>query len=414
MRQFFRFILPLALIGLSIVAVIAMVVIAKGKRPPRVPEGQSAVLVETITAEARSLNFVVRSQGAVRPRTETTLVAEVSGRIVEVSPDFVAGGFFRSGDMLLRIDPSDYETALKSAEANLASRRAQRSDQRARSEQAIKDWRNLGRSGEPPALVARKPQLAEAEAAVQAAEAAVEKARRDLERTRISVPYDGLVRSKDADIGQFVAPGTPLGMTFAVDSAEVRLPLAPADLAYLDLPDNSGLQDGATVPVSLAAEVGGETQTWDARIVRTEGVLDEASRVLYAVAEVTDPYGFLGQSRQNELRIGTFVRAAIEGRFVENAVVLPRYVLRNDDTVLVANAERELEVREVYVARAEPEVVYVTQGLAQGEEVITTTLEAPIPGTRLVISGRAARDPADVKEAAPQAAGVLDPAEGGP
>jgi len=410
MRQFFRFILPLALIGLSIVAVIAMVVIAKGKRPPRVPEGQSAVLVETITAEARSLNFVVRSQGTVRPRTETTLVAEVSGRIVEVAADFVAGGFFRAGEVLLQIDPSDYETALKSAEANLASRQAQLADQRARSEQAIKDWRNLGRSGEPPDLVARKPQLAEARAGVKAAEAAVEKARRDLERTRITVPYDGLVRDKRVDVGQFVAPGTQLGMTFAVDRAEVRLPLSPADLAFLDLPNATGTQSGTMVPVSLAADVGGETHTWDAQIIRTEGVLDETSRVLNAVAAVTDPYGVLGEQRQEELRIGTFVRAAIEGRFIDRAIVLPRYVLRGDDTVLVANGERELEVRAVTVARAEPEQVYITGGLEDGDQVITTTLEAPIPGTRLVIAGEAVDDQAPVQAAAD----LPRPAEGGP
>jgi RND family efflux transporter MFP subunit len=386
-KKFFKFILPLGLIVGAIVTVVVLATVAGGKRPPRQDTGQSAVLVEAIPARAQSLNFVVESQGPVRPRTETTLVAEVSGKIVSVSPDFVAGGFFRAGDVLLEVDPSDYSTAVKRAEAALASRRAQLADEQARSEQAIKDWRNLGKSGEPPPLVARKPQLADAEANVLAAQADLDKARRDLQRTRITVPYDGLVRDKRVDVGQFVAAGSQLGVTFSVDTAEVRLPLSSTDIAFLDLPPATD-QDGGEYPVvSLEATVAGDIRRWDARLIRTEGVIDESSRVLYAVAEVRDPYGLLGENNQDELRMGTFVRAAIEGRFIENAVVLPRYVLRNDNTVLIANSERELEVREVTVARAEPDKVYLSSGVGDGELVITTTLDAPIPGTRLVISG---------------------------
>ncbi len=403
-RKFFRYILPLGLIVLSIVVVIAMIRFAGSKRPERVDSGQSAVLVDTIEARAESLNFIVNSQGPVRPRTETTLVAEVTGKVVRVSPDFVAGGFFRAGEVLLEIDPSDFETAVKRAEAALASRQAQLADEKARSAQALKDWRNLGRTGEPPPLVARQPQLADAEANVMAAQADLEKARRDLQRTRISVPYDGLVRSKRVDIGQFVSAGSQLGVTFAVDRAEIRLPLASADLAFLNLPAAADLEPDAYPAVSLQAEVGGQTEQWDARLIRTEGVIDESSRVLYAVAEVDDPYGLLGRSQQPELRMGTFVRAAIEGVHIDNAVILPRYVLRNDNTILVANQERELEIREVTVARAEPQLVYLTGGVEGGELVVTTTLDAPIPGTRLVISGETPAQDAvavDTTEAAP-------------
>jgi biotin carboxyl carrier protein len=236
MRKFLRFILPLLLVVGALVAVAVLVTLAQGQRPERKDTSQQAMLIDAIRAQKTSLNFSVLSQGSVRPRTQTTLVAEVAGRIVSVSSNFIAGGFFRSGEMLLQIDPSDYETALLRAEANLAARRAQLADQKARSEQALKDWNNLGRQGEPSDLTLRKPQLAEAEAAVQAAEAELQEAKRDLQRTRIKVPYDGLVRSKAVDVGQYVTPGTPLGVTFSVDTAEVRLPLSSGDIAYLDLP----------------------------------------------------------------------------------------------------------------------------------------------------------------------------------
>ena len=385
--KFFRFLLPLGLIGLSVVVVAVLIAIAQSKHPERKDPAAQAVLVEAIPAELSTLNFIVHSQGAVEPRTETTLVAEVSGQIVSVSPNFIAGGFFREGEVLMQIDPSDYETALLRAQAALASRRAQYADQKARSEQALKDWENLGRQGEPSDLVLRKPQLAEAQAGVQAAEAELQQAERDLQRTRIRVPYDGLVREKRVDVGQFVAAGTPLGVTFAIDIAEIRLPLSGSDLDYLNLPSATRLDNAQRVPVTLTADEGGVGGAWQGQIVRTEGVIDRTSRVLYAVAEVVDPYGVLGRSDRQELKVGTFVRAEIQGRQAEDVVVLPRAVLRPDQTVLIANAERRLEVRPVTVARAEPRKVYISSGIEAGELVITTSMDAPIPGTQLAIAG---------------------------
>ena len=395
-RKFFRYLLPLGLIALSIVLVVVLVAIAKGKRPERRDTGSQAVLVDTIAAERTTLNLKVFSQGAVEPRTQTTLVAEVAGQIVSVSPNFISGGFFRQGEVLLQIDPSDYETGLLRAQANLASRRARYADEKARSEQALKDWTNLGREGEPSELVLRKPQLAEALAGVQAAEAELKEAERDLQRTRIRVPYDGLVRNKQVDIGQYVGPGTPLGVTFAIDTAEIRLPLSAADLTFLDLPSATRLDQAHRVPVTLTDETGGAEGTWQAQIVRTEGVVDQSSRVVYAVAEVVDPYGVLGRSEHPELKMGTFVRAEIQGMAVEDVVVLPRAVLRPEETVLVANEQRQLEVRPVEVVRAEPRLVYISDGIEEGELVITTSMDAPIPGTRLTISGEAPA--ADVSE----------------
>ena len=406
-KKFLRYFLPLGVIILAVIVVIGMATMAGGKRPERQETGQAAVLVDVIPAEARSLNFIVQSQGSVIPRTQTNVVAQVSGIIMSISDNFVAGGFLRSGEVLLEIDPSDYRTAMKRAEAALASREAKLAEEKSRSEQALKDWRNLGRKGNPPDLVMRKPQLADALANVHAAEADLEKARRDLQRTKVTVPYDGLLREKTVDIGQYVTPGTRLGVSFAVDTAQVRLPLAAADLAFLDLPRTMSTELEDYPEVSLEADFGEVTRTWQARLIRTEGVLDESSRVLYAVASVQDPYGLLGESQQDELRMGTFVRAQISGRYVENVVVLPRFVLRKDNTVLVANKERELEVRDVVVVRSEARQVFITSGVKDGEMVVTTTLDAPIPGTRLTFTGE---EPASVP-ASVSSKGVAQSAE---
>jgi len=387
MAKFLKFALPLILIITSVLVVIALIAYKNSQRAERKPETAQAILVDTIVAEVSSLNLTVNSQGTVRPRTETTLVAEVPGKIVSVSADFVAGGFFRKGEVLLQIDPSDYRAGLKRALASLASRKAKLADETARSEQALKDWQNMGKQGQPSDLGLRKPQMADAKANVSAAEADVEKARRDLERTQITVPYDGLVRQKAVDIGQYVAPGTRVGITFAVDTAEVRLPLTNSDLKYLDIPTGTAArnQERNFPPVTLSAQRAGDTDIWQARIIRTEGVVDETSRVVYAVAQVIDPYGVLGQSQQEELKIGTFVNAEIQGLPAEDIVVLPRHVLQTNNTVLSVDAKSELEILPVTVLRAEPKKVYISSGIHTGTRVITTTLDAPVPGTRLAV-----------------------------
>ena len=305
MQKLARYFLPLGLIAGSIIIVIGLVTLAQSKHSKKKSEAATAVLVNTVPAKLESLNLSVVSQGTVRPRTETILAAEVPGKIVSVSPNFIAGGFFHRGEVLLQIDPSDYETGVKRAEANLAARKAQLADQKARSEQALKDWKNLGREGEPSDLTLHKPQLAEALAAVQAAEADLQKAKRDLARTRITLPYEGLVKTKQADLGQYVAPGTRLGVTFAIATAEIRLPLTAGDLAFLQLPSATDLEESNRPKVRLTAQSSGLSGEWQAEIIRTEGVVDEASRVLYAVAQVVDPYALLGKSHQPELRVFT-------------------------------------------------------------------------------------------------------------
>jgi len=267
----------------------------------------------------------------------------------------------------------------------LASKHARLADETARSKQALKDWQNMGKKGKPSELGLRIPQMADAKANVSAAEADVEKARRDLERTQITVPYDGLVRQKSVDIGQYVTPGTRLGVTFAIDTAEVRLPLTNNDLKFLQLPSGTETKNQARSfpPVILSADRAGDSDHWQAQIIRTEGVVDETSRVVYAIAQVIDPYGVLGLSLQKELKVGTFVNAEIQGLPADNVIVLPRHVLQTDHTVLIINDNDELEILPVEVLRAEPKKVYISSGINAGARVITTTLDAPVPGTKL-------------------------------
>lgn len=371
-------------VGILVVCVVlATVLISMGGGPERSEPEQAALLVDAIHPQLNTDNFTVRAQGTVTPRTETSIVAEVSGRLVSMADDFVAGGVFEAGTELARIDPSDYETALLAAQAELASARATLSDESSRSELARKDFERLyGDSRAPGDLVLRIPQVRRAEAAVQAQEAAVQRARRNLERTRIRLPFDAMVRERNADLGQYVAVGTSLAVAFAIDRAEVRLPLSERDLAFLDIPV-AGTSQEVNRPVTLLGSVAGRTARWDATLIRTEGVVNQNNRLTYVVAEIRDPYAVIDREHDTPLPMGTFVEAEITGRDARGLVVLPTEAIHNGNEVYLADTEDRLEIRTVEIVRTTPREVYVDNSLTAEDRVIVTAIPAPIPGLRL-------------------------------
>jgi len=376
-------------IAMLLASILIVVFLASQRAAPESREvTPTAMPVDVILAETAAERFLVTSQGTVQPRTQTTLVSEVSGKVTALSPNFVPGGFFRANEVLAEIDPSDYRAALMQAEAELAAAEARLSEERARSDLARRDWQDLhGDTRQANELVLRLPQLANAEAALQAAEAGVLRAQRNLDRTQIRLPYDGMVRARQIDIGQYVTPGNTLGVAFAVDTAEVRLPLADRDLAFLDLPA-PGQSPAQGLAVRFWSTVLGERGEWSGSIVRTEGVIEQSTQLTYAVAEIVDPYGLLGDRSDPgqtppPLPMGTFVQAEIEGRSALGLIELPREALREGDRVFLANAEDRLEIRRVGVLRATANRVYLHNDLYPGDRVITTAIQAPIPGALL-------------------------------
>jgi RND family efflux transporter MFP subunit len=330
------------------------------------------LLVDVVAVERRNVNLSVQVNGTVSPRTQTTLVSEVSGQIIEVAENFESGGFFEQGDVLLRIDDRNYKAELKRAESAIAAART-----KVTQEQGQADYARRTEAMRPDQaatdLALRKPQLAEAKANLEFAIADLEKRQGDLDRTVIRAPYNGMIKAKLSDVGQFVSGGTMLAEVFAVDAVEVRLPLPDRELPYIDLESSPR--------VELSAELGDEVQTWYGEIVRTEGVFDAKSRVLYAVARIEDPYNRRSQSWPYPLRVGTFVEASIAGRDVDNIVVLPRNVLRADNRVWTVGGNNELLPRQVSVLRADEDRIYIDSGLEGVALVCLTTLENPLPGT---------------------------------
>ena len=362
----------------------AALVLSKPKPEKREPEA-IVPLVRVHTVELTDHQLTVLSQGTVSPRTQSVLVPEAAGRVIEVSPAFAPGGFFEDGEWLLRIDPHDYRQALIGAQSMQAQARLRLLLVEAEAELAREEWQALGR-GEANPLTLFEPQLAEAKAALAAAAAGVEQALTNLQRTEVLAPYAGRVQTKQVDLGQVVAPGTPLATIYAVDLAEVRLPLPDDELAFVDLPlgyrGESGAGSGPRT--ILRAEFAGDVHEWNGRIVRTEGMIDPVSRMIHTVVQVKDPYGRSKPGRP-PLAVGMFVEAEIVGKTVENVAVIPRSSLRPDGRVLIVDAEGRLHLRDIEVLRALNETVIVEAGLADGDRICTTALSAVIEGMKVIV-----------------------------
>ena len=332
-------------------------------------------LVSVIQVEPQTIRLNVHSQGIVTPRNEIDLIPEVAGKVIQLHPDFVAGGFFNRNDVLIAIDPRDYDAAIEQAQAQIAEAKRQMAMEEAQADQAHDEWQALG-EGAPSALAMREPQLAEARARLKAAQANLTLARIKRSRCELRAPFAGRLQSKNTGLSQFIQPGDKLARIYSTDAAEIRLPLSSNQLGFLDLPLGAPRSQGPKV--SLTAQFAGAMQTWEGRIVRTEGTLDESTGVLYAVAEVQTPY----QQKDNRspLLSKLFVQAEIEGRAMQGLFVLPQLAMNAAQEVLLVDATQKLHIRRVDVLRNEPDRILVKDGLHAGDRLVISGIDVPVEG----------------------------------
>ena len=368
-----RFLLPFV-IAVGGVALAALIFVT-GPKLEQLPPPSNAPLVRIWQASPTTVQLSSITHGTVEPRTASDLIPEVSGRIINISTSMVSGGFFKQGDVLLEIDPLDYEVALEQARANLAS--------------AKSELTNAGRAHARQMDLAKKQSASEsqqddaqnrlsfAQASLREANARLSRAERDISRTRITAPYDGRVRSERVDIGQFVNRGSTIASLYSTDFAEVRLPIHDEELAFLQLPlaDVNPLLQPI---VHLRARFAGKDHTWQGAVVRTEGELDPQTRMINVVAQVEEPYK--QDNDKPPLAVGLFVEAEILGKAVAGVFVLPRSAIQANKQVYVIDASNKLHFRDVDILRSVEEEVYITAGFTAGETVCLSTITNAIEG----------------------------------
>jgi len=346
--------------------------------------------VESQSLSPEDFQFTINSFGTVQPHTQSILVSQVSGQILKVANSFRDGGFFSKDDVLIEIDPRDYLASAKIARAELLQSQLSLEEEKARAQQALIDWQRLGDGAEAPALVLRKPQLAASEAGVLSAQANLEKAELNLQRTQIRAPFDGRLKKTQVDLGQYVSANTQLADIFATDRLEVRLPLKNSELALINLPENyqpaqgqrNKNQSQALPNVTLISTLGTPTR-WQGKIVRTEAAIDTNSNQLYVVAQINQPFArtldALGQAK-TPLKIGQYVSAEIQGKTVQNALIVPTSSVYQGSYVYLIEDGR-LTRREIEIGYQNTEQAFISKGLGNRAELITSPLGQVTSGT---------------------------------
>lgn len=376
-----KVLIPIAVLGVAVALAFSFLVNQRELEPQ--PSTSPPISVRVVEVSPGPVRLSVHAQGTVSPRTESELVPEVSGNVVWVSPNLVSGGFFETGETLLRIDARDYEAAVARAVATLD--RATADNELAQFEyERARDLAGRGLISQADLETADRSSRV-MQASLVDARLVLESARRDLARTELKAPFSGLVRSEQVDVGQFVNRGSAVATVYSTDYLEVRLPIADQELAYLNIPlSQRGEFESEDMPtVRLSAEFAGRQQTWHARLVRTEAEIDPGTRMVYAIARVE------GGSRLGEESIappvGLFVEAEIAGRELENVVVLPRSALRNGEFVLVVDSENRVKLTPVEVLRIYRDNIYITSGLNDGDRVSISPLQTVVEGMRVQV-----------------------------
>jgi RND family efflux transporter MFP subunit len=381
MKKFFRrsiqILLAVAFVGLGYFGMNELKAskpqIERRKPPPPKPT------VRTIKIETKSQPVIIQGEGTVKPLKEINLVPQVGGKVIEVSPSLVNGGQFKVGEMLLRIDPIDYELAVTLASAKVKEAASKLELAKEEAAAAREEWnliKGLSKKSKkkPPPLVAKEPQLAYARAQLKADQANLRKARLSLERTKLKAPFAGRVSEERVDIGQYVTPGQSLASLYSINAAEIMVPFEDDDVRWLRVPGFTD-GDGPGSSVTVHARIGGMDRTWQGEVVRAEGKIDARTRMINTIVRVMNPY-----EKRPPLASGLFVKVHIEGKIIEDVAVIPRYALRDNDTVWVVEGNGRLVFRKIDIAGVQGENALVQSGLNSGDLVVTSSMQAVTDG----------------------------------
>jgi len=440
-RLSLQILLPLVVIALCALGGRSII---NGRTTPERKERQKALTVVDIKV-AKKIDYpmMVNTQGVVKPRIQSTLVPEISGKIIKASESFFAGNFFEEGDILLEIDPRDFEIAKAKAEAELvrvehvyqqelvrtesfiasikkASNALQQvsltlKEEKARSQQALEDWKKLGIEGEAGELVLRQPQLQAAQAAMEAAKAELRIKEKDqtltdsllksalanikaakadlrqktinLQRCTVKAPFRGRIISKKAALGQYVNPGTALAQIYCINSSEVRLPVSNAQMAFLDLKqDNPSEKSALQARVDFHTTNISENSHWEGKIERIESEIDQQSRQHFVIARVDNPF-----DGKTAFKSGLFVKASIHGKTLKDVYILPVSAIRESNHLWVVNNESKLERRSVEVLWRNSKIAVLQGDINDSDKICTTALSYAEPGLPVKVRGSQAK-----------------------
>ena len=355
---------------------------------------ETAMLVDVVQVERDNFTPTISAMGTVVPSQDITLSPRVGGEIIEMSENFTPGGSVDEGEILFQIDPADYRNALKQRQSELQQAETDLEIEMGRQNVARQDYELLDDSltNENTALVLREPQLNAARSNVQSAEAAVEQAELNLQRTTIRAPFDAYILSRNVNVGSQVSPGDNLARLVGLETYWVESTVPLSHLRWIDVPQNGDEGSPVTIRNRTAWD---EDEYREGNLFRLVGALENETRLARVLVEVPDPHGYLQEnSQQPRLMIGSFVETNIQAREIENVVRLSRDYVRQNDTIWVMENDT-LRIRNADILFRDANYEYITEGLNEGEQVVTTNLTTVVDGSPLRLEGTTSTEMAD-------------------
>jgi RND family efflux transporter MFP subunit len=372
-----KIILPIAVLAIGTGALIILIKTAPtaGRQPPP----RSARLVEARTVATIQTQAMVSAMGTVQPARHIMLHPEVSGRIREMHPAFIPGGYIQADATIAVLDDADYEIGVRRAESEHTAAQSEWTIEMGLQAIARAEFELLGEeqslSETEQELVLRVPQLERARARVESAQAALDQAIHQRQRTRITAPFNAIVRERHVNLGSQVTPSTPLASLIDADTIWVLAVVPVTRLPWLETP----AQPGETGSVVYTETADGSRHT--GYILQRLPHLEEAGRMAQILIEFPAPTA--DESAQQPLLLGDFVRVEIVGRTLDNVIAAERALLRTGDTIWIMNEDDELEIVPVDILFRSRDFVYFRNERVASRPVILTDLSAPVAGMKL-------------------------------
>lgn len=376
---------------IALVVVIIAVVVAKHYTtnsvvPMQRTRTDSGVLVEVVTVKKQPHTVEITGTGQVQASKTQTLRSEANGRVIWISDNFYPGAKIKKGDVIAKINTDDYAIKLANAKIQLRQREVALFQEEAKGRAASTEldvlqnsMRNTELSEDESSIIRRQPQLQNALADVELAKNTLKQAQLDYDRSIVRAPYDAVVQTASISLGDYVSGSSQLGAIVATDEYWVMLSLNPANVGWLNVGE-----DLTSLKAQVKYDIGGQTVIREASVKSVQPAVETLGRMVQVLVAVKDP---MGEPANQPLLIGSFVHTTIFAPEPLDSIELPRAYVREGNYAYVCSEDNKLNLRPLTTPYRTDNYVYVTDGLMDGERVVTTLISSPVEGRKLRVKG---------------------------
>lgn len=373
--MFKKVIVPVLIVGISAAIVFQLIRSRKGPKKKMQSEKRE-IPVQTILVKRGSFPSIIHARAKVSPFWEIDVIPQVVGRVKQINPQLIEGGFVRKNTMLFKVDDTDYQLTLAQAEAALAQARYNLNLVEAQQKSAQKGLelakKNLNatqlQSFKFSSLAQYQPQYASALANLKSAEAKLEQVKVNLERTIVRAPFDGYLYQVQVSMGQLVSTTRSVGKISAISPLVIHASVPISDLVWL--------KEGPEETVTVSRSIGGKKHIWRGKIAKLLNRVNEREH-LAGVYIVVDA---IRSNHNYELPVGIMVDVAMAGRDIENVLRIPQEVVKPGNQVWIFTAKQTLSILDVTIAFRDKHYTYIAEGLPNSAQIITTPIAQAYEG----------------------------------